>query len=81
MTPGSVVSLTIKLRITPPGKPVVEPINHVVPTGEESVEGAESTIDELIGRRKAGEDGEEPTPLAHAPHFPKVRLSLLRTAP
>lgn len=45
--------------------------------GEDAVEADESSIEELIGRRKKGEDGEEPSAVAHAPHFPSVRpLSL-----
>ena len=42
----------------------------------EKDEDDEQSVDELIGRRKAGADGEEPTPLAHAPHFPKVSLDM-----
>lgn len=75
VTPGSIVSLTIKLRMTPPGR-VMEaiPVKAVAP-GDENIEGEETSIDEIIGRRSKSEDGDEPTPLAHAPYFPKVRLT------
>ncbi|KAL8278314.1 hypothetical protein RQP46_009206 [Phenoliferia psychrophenolica] len=81
VTPGSIVSFTVKMRITPPGQhvnkpaPVPAPVTNGVVSheGEDLVVGAESSIDELIGRRKDGEDGIDPTPLAHAPLFPKNR--------
>lgn len=76
MTPGSIVSFTVQLRLTPPGR--AESSHDVQVNDQKNLghieAGAESTIDELIGRRKAGEDGVEPTPLAHAPEFTKVRL-------
>ena len=79
VTPGSIVSFTVKLRLAPPGR--AELSDEVVLNDQKNLgrveAGAESTIDELIGRRKAGEDGEEPTPLAHAPEFIKVTLSLV----
>lgn len=72
VTPGAIVSFTIKLRLTPPGlAPSVDVTK--VEIGEQDHAGVESSIEELIGRRKDGEDGEETTPLAHAPHFPKNR--------
>ena len=37
------------------------------------IQGEEQSIAELIGRRNEKEDGVVPTPLAHAPHFIKVR--------
>ncbi|SDA03416.1 BZ3500_MvSof-1268-A1-R1_Chr7-1g09425 [Microbotryum saponariae] len=71
VTPGAIISFTVKLRITPPGQ--VMPEITSVTVGKQEEEGEEESIDELIGRRKAGEDGDEPTPLAHAPHYPKNR--------
>lgn len=75
VTPGSIVNFTVKLRMTPPGR--AESTDEVVVNDQKNLghieAGAESTIDELIGRRKAGEDGVEPTPLAHAPEFTKNR--------
>ncbi|ORY53393.1 Sec63 Brl domain-domain-containing protein [Leucosporidium creatinivorum] len=73
VTPGAIVSFTIKLRLTPPGQVGPAPEVTKVTVGEQENEGEESSIEELIGRRKAGEDGEEPTPFAHAPQFPKNR--------
>lgn len=82
VTPGSIVSFTVKLRMAPPGR--AESIEEVVVNDQKNIghieAGAESTIDELIGRRKAGEDGVEPTPLAHAPEFTKVSLLYLLVA-
>ncbi|KAI5480393.1 translocation protein SEC63 [Pseudohyphozyma bogoriensis] len=73
-TPGAVVSFTVKLRISPPGAEGEQPtINGVETSFEDDVEGQESSIEELIGRRNAEKDGVVPTPLAHAPHFPKNR--------
>lgn len=72
VTPGAVVTFTLNLRIAPPGQAPKSVVKQA--TGADlTVEGGESSIEELIGRKKDGEDGEEPTPLAHAPHFPKVR--------
>ena len=68
------MSFTIKLRLTPPGQVGPAPEVTSVTVGEQEEEGAESSIEELIGRRAVGEDGEEPTPLAHAPHYPKVSV-------
>lgn len=42
---------------------------------EFDVKAEESSIHELIGRKVKGEDGEEVSPLAHAPHFPKVNFA------
>jgi translocation protein SEC63 len=74
VTPGAIVSFTIKLRLSPPGQVKQQ---SVTPQKRESAleedEDGETSIEELIGRRKSGEDGEEPTPVAHAPHFPKNR--------
>lgn len=91
MTPGSIVSFTVKLRVTPPGHTAQLVPNGAAPTDVSDghvEEGEESTIEELIGRRTKGADGEEPTPLAHAPEFPLVRtptslsmlISVRRTA-
>lgn len=49
------------------------PVKGVVP-GDENIEGEETSIEEIIGRRSKSADGDELTPLAHAPYFPKVRL-------
>ena len=68
--------------MTPPGR--AESTDEVVVNDQKNLghieAGAESTIDELIGRRKAGEDGVEPTPLAHAPEFTKVSSSSLSSS-
>ncbi|GAA6041993.1 hypothetical protein JCM8097_009135 [Rhodosporidiobolus ruineniae] len=73
VTPGAIVSFTLKLRITPPGEVASKPEVLDVSKGVDDVEGAEQTVDELIGRRNAKADGIVPTPIAHAPHFPKDR--------
>lgn len=81
VTPAAIVSFTVKLRLKPPGsepipsKPLINGEITVNGSGGDTVdvECEESSIDELIGRRSAAEEGVVPTPLAHAPHFPKVR--------
>ncbi|GAA5882212.1 hypothetical protein JCM16303_002283 [Sporobolomyces ruberrimus] len=75
VTPGAVVSFTLKLRLTPPGKTPTKPEILDITKGESGVdiEGEEQSIAELIGRRNEKEDGVVPTPLAHAPHFLKNR--------
>jgi len=82
-----VVSFTLKLRLTPPGKTPTKPEVLDITQGTKTeeggagidIEGEEQSIAELIGRRNEKEDGVIPTPLAHAPHFLKVccRLSLV----
>ncbi|KAM0788998.1 hypothetical protein ACM66B_003067 [Microbotryomycetes sp. NB124-2] len=75
VTPGAIVSFTLKLRVTPPGQTLNTPqlAKLSINESEKADDDDDASIDELIGRRKAGADGEEPTPLAHAPHFPKNR--------
>ena len=73
VTPGAIVSFTLKLRLTPPGQVMPSPQLKKMTISEPEQNTEETSIDELIGRRKPGADGEEPTPLAHAPHFPQVR--------
>lgn len=81
VTPAAIVSFTVKLRLKPPGsepipsKPLINGEITVNGSGGDTVdvECEESSIDELIGRRSAAEEGVVPTPLAHAPHFPKNR--------
>ncbi|GAA5910707.1 hypothetical protein JCM5296_006819 [Sporobolomyces johnsonii] len=73
VTPGAIVSFTLKLRLAPPGKATSQPEILNVSKGVDEIEGEEQSIDELIGRRNTKEDGVVPTPLAHAPHFPKNR--------
>ncbi|GAA6063020.1 hypothetical protein JCM10212_001799 [Sporobolomyces blumeae] len=76
VTPGAIVSFTLKLRLTPPGKNPTRPEILDI-TGKEGagseIEGEEQSINELIGRRNQEEDGVVPTPVAHAPHFAKNR--------
>ncbi|GAA5823179.1 hypothetical protein JCM5353_005806, partial [Sporobolomyces roseus] len=81
VTPGAVVSFTLKLRLTPPGKTPTKPEVLDITQGTKTeeggagidIEGEEQSIAELIGRRNEKEDGVIPTPLAHAPHFLKNR--------
>lgn len=72
VTPGAVVSFTLKLRLAPPGQTNEAPAAVDALHAVENAEGAEKSVEELIGRSRADE-GVVPTPLAHAPHFPKVR--------
>jgi translocation protein SEC63 len=80
VTPGAVVSFTLKLRLTPPGKTPTKPeiidITQADTAGGVDIEGEEQSIAELIGRRSDKEEGVVPTPLAHAPHFLRVSFSL-----
>ncbi|KAK4055503.1 secretory subunit [Microbotryomycetes sp. JL201] len=74
VTPGAIVSFTLKLRLTPPGQILTSPqLTKLSMTEPENDDDDDANIDELIGRRKKGAHGEEPTPLAHAPYFPKNR--------
>lgn len=75
VTPGAIVSFTLKLRLAPPGTKRTTP-EVVSITHDTADEGDEQSVDELIGRRSKKDEGVVPTPLAHAPHFPKVRLAL-----
>ena len=72
VTPGAIVSFTLKLRLAPPGQApqATAAADSLHDAG--NAEGEEKSVEELIGRSKADE-GVVPTPLAHAPHFPKVR--------
>ncbi|GAA5854067.1 hypothetical protein JCM9279_004370 [Rhodotorula babjevae] len=72
VTPGAIVSFELKLRLAPPGTKRTTP-EIVSITHDTADEGGEQSVDELIGRRSKKEDGVVPTPLAHAPHFPKNR--------
>ena len=69
VTPGSIVTFTIKLKLAPPGK---EKSTTQMKAAIEAGVGEESSVEELIGRREKGADGEELSPFAHAPEFPKV---------
>ncbi|KAH9814020.1 Sec63 Brl domain-containing protein [Melampsora americana] len=73
VTPGCVIQFTIKVRISPPKAALNQPDEKKAeePT-EQDLKGEEMEIDELLGRKKAGADGEEPSPLAHAPHYTKA---------
>lgn len=77
VTPGCVIQFTIKVRISPPKAGVSskqkDEKEAEEPT-EQDLKGEEMEIDELLGRKKAGADGEEPSPLAHAPHYTKDRV-------
>ncbi|GAA5823402.1 hypothetical protein JCM11251_000623 [Rhodosporidiobolus azoricus] len=73
VTPGAIVSFTLKLRMTPPGQVVEKPEILDVSKGVDDVTDGEQSIDELIGRSSSKADGVVPTPLAHAPHFPRNR--------
>ncbi|GAA6010079.1 hypothetical protein JCM11491_005857 [Sporobolomyces phaffii] len=77
VTPGAIVSFTLKLRLTPPGKTPTKPEILDITKGDSEggvdIEGEEQSIAELIGRRNEKEDGVVPTPLAHAPHFLRNR--------
>ncbi|BGP47243.1 secretory subunit [Rhodotorula kratochvilovae] len=72
VTPGAIVSFVLKLRLAPPGSPRTTP-EVVSITHDTADEGDEQSIEELIGRRSQKDEGVVPTPLAHAPHFPKNR--------
>ncbi|GAA5953329.1 hypothetical protein JCM3765_005006 [Sporobolomyces pararoseus] len=80
VTPGAIVSFTLKLRLSPPGKTSPPEILEIKQESEKkgseedsNVEGEEQSIEELIGRRNEKLDGVSQTPLAHAPHFIKNR--------
>ncbi|POW06087.1 hypothetical protein PSHT_10502 [Puccinia striiformis] len=77
VTPGCVIHFTMKVRIknvkssssTSTIKDKTdEKSGDVV---EQDLKGEEMEIDELLGRKKAGADGEEKCPIVHAPHVTK----------
>lgn len=79
VTPGCVVHFTMKLKIRDPHS-TSPPSDDATKSSKESdqlekteqdLKGEEMEIDELLGRKKAGADGEEKSPLAHAPHVTK----------
>lgn len=75
ITPGSFVQLVMKVRVRPPSH-VAPPTLQVNGSTEEltAVEkGEETDLDELIGRKKAGQMGETPDAFAHTPYYPGNR--------
>ncbi|KAI7938518.1 hypothetical protein MJO28_015438 [Puccinia striiformis f. sp. tritici] len=77
VTPGCVIHFTMKVRIknvkssssTSTIKDKTdEKSGDLV---EQDLKGEEMEIDELLGRKKAGADGEEKCPIVHAPHVTK----------
>lgn len=77
VTPGCVIQFTIKIRIPPPKAASTRSEGDDDKTNqptEQDLKGEEMGIDELLGRKKAGADGEEHSPLAHAPHFLQDRM-------
>lgn len=81
VTPGCFIQFIVKLRIpdigTPGSSTIVDQANgHANGSSAVSsgVAAPEAEIDELIGRRKKGADGEKTSPWAHAPYFPTVSL-------
>lgn len=74
VTPGCVIQFTIKLRIPPPKFTSTSDISehNAEEPAEQDLKGEEMEMDELLGRKKVGADGEEPSPVAHAPHFLKA---------
>ncbi|GAA98348.1 uncharacterized protein L969DRAFT_85663 [Mixia osmundae IAM 14324] len=75
ITPGCIVALVLKLRLVYPHKPSENDVEKVSTQGQmtETVKEGEMEINELIGRKAKGADGEEPTPFACAPLFPRHR--------
>ncbi|GAA5985578.1 hypothetical protein JCM5350_007141 [Sporobolomyces pararoseus] len=73
VTPGAIVSFTLKLRLTPPELDGKTPEILEITQSEGDIKGEEQSIEELIGRRNEKQDGIRQTPLAHAPHFIKNR--------
>lgn len=57
------------MKLAPPGK---SKSTTQMKAATEAGVGEESSVEELIGRREKGADGEELSPFAHAPEFPKV---------
>lgn len=72
VTPGCIVAFTVKLRMRAPGD------------APELLSFEEADVDEddeklaaaLSGTKQTGSEGEVPSPLVHAPEFPKVRMTL-----
>jgi hypothetical protein len=68
----------MKIRIKNPKSSVTAKENGKSPahepeqTAEQDLKGEEMEMDELLGRKKAGADGEEKCPIVHAPHVTKV---------
>lgn len=77
VTPGSIVSFVVKLKLNLPGRDQGTSVANGSIIDENSFvdteDDGEQSIDELIGRRPASEEGLTPTPFAHAPHFPRNR--------
>lgn len=74
VTPGSIVQLIVRVQIVPAearGKKAepngVDQASTEPRTGTADVLGAETEMSELLGRKKAGEDGEQKAPAVHAP--------------
>ncbi|CAH7684565.1 Sec63 Brl domain-domain-containing protein [Phakopsora pachyrhizi] len=74
VTPGCVIQFTMKVKIAKPKTPDEkrsEEEKEDKDLVEQDLTGEELGIDELLGRKKAGSDGEENSPLVHAPHTAK----------
>ena len=77
VTPGCVIHFTMKVRIKNPKSSSVAQANEKTAEQdfeqktEQDLKGEEMEIDELLGRKKAGADGEEKCPIVHAPHVTK----------
>lgn len=74
ITPGSIVQLTVKVKVVPPkkqSKPLIngtepEELGTATPT---EVMAEEEDMDTLLGRKSAEADGARPSPSAHAPRI------------
>lgn len=74
VTPGSFVQLNLKVKVRPPSQAPPPTLQVNGQTDDLAVEEAEEKdVDELIGRKKAGQMGESPDFLVHAPYFPGNR--------
>jgi len=79
VTPGCVIHFTMKVRIKNAKRLATAQENEKSPASasasgqatEQDLKGEELEIDELLGRKKAGADGEEKCPVVHAPHATK----------
>ena len=81
VTPGSIIQLVVRVRISPPSRPVSQPNGHLsheligqeggsgAVTPQEAIQAEEQDFDELIGRKQAGAEGEEAAPFAYAPLY------------
>lgn len=80
ITPGSIVQLTVKVRVVPPKKQPKPMVNGHLDVPEKAVEeeraatpteimAEEEDMDTLLGRKSAEADGARPSPYAHAPHI------------